>query len=119
MHTSVDASRAGDTRPSGAHTASTLHELALQNEKELRTLMGVKRKRGSRFESDDLHLPAVRDGDVLHEDPRRHCRWTPGKVIDFDGPKGTVLKHAHHLLLVRPTHKLAAVLPERSLSVDD
>src|SRR5262245_63746053 len=67
MHVLVDRSRAGDAGPSRAHPTSRLHELALEDEKKLRSLVPVQRQPGARLESYELHLPAVRDGDILHE----------------------------------------------------
>jgi hypothetical protein len=52
--------------------------LPLQNEQEFGPLVGVSWKPCSRFNPHDLHLPTVRDRDVLYADPGRHCRWPPG-----------------------------------------
>src|SRR5687768_14170128 len=97
MDVPVDRSRAGDTRPSGAQTAPVLDELALQDEQELRTLVSMRWESRSRVEPDDLHLPAVGDGDVPHEDPGRHRRWPPGQVIDLNRAERTARECAHGL----------------------
>jgi hypothetical protein len=67
----IEGSRASDTRPAGPQTASSLDEFAFENEYELWTLVAVDRKSRARLEADDLHLPSVGDGDILHEDAGR------------------------------------------------
>src|SRR4030095_5024135 len=82
MHVLVDRSRAGDAAPSRPDPPARLHELALEDEQELGALVPVDRKPGARLEAYELHLPAVRDRDVLHETSRRPGRRPPGEGGD-------------------------------------
>src|SRR4030095_7540664 len=93
MHVLVDRSRAGDAGPSRADPTARLHELALEDEQELGALVPVDRKPGARLEAYELHLPAVRDRDVLHEPSRRHGRRPPGVVGDVHRQDRITLGH--------------------------
>src|SRR5262245_38131141 len=84
VHVAIDRARAGHARPAGAHPASRLHELALQDEQELGIVVRVNRSPRAGLEPDDLHLPPVGDRDVLDEDSGRHRRLAPGHVVDVD-----------------------------------
>src|SRR4029450_6544208 len=89
----ADRPRAGAAAPSRADPTARLHELALEDEQDLGALVPVDRKPGARLEAYELHLPAVRDRDVLHEHSRRHGRRPPGEVGDVHRQDRITLGH--------------------------
>src|SRR5437867_2920216 len=112
-HILVDASRASDSRPSGSESSARLDELTLEDEDELRALVGMSRKPRSRLASHDLHLPAVRRRDVLHEHTRREGGWPPWKVAGVYAAHGAAVNPVHRPRLSSPSpSRPALVHPE-------
>jgi len=99
MHIFVDASCAGDTRPSAAQSSPRLDELTFEDEHKLWKLMGVNREPCSWLESNDPHLPAICLRDVLHEHTRSERRRPPREVRRVRTRQGTAFKPAHRLRL--------------------
>src|SRR5215510_8473853 len=108
MHVLINAPCACDTGPSGPQSSTSLDEFTFEDEKKLGSLVCMNREPSSWLESYDLHLPAVRRCDILHEHARGERRRPPGNVSGVYTRQRTAFKSHYPLLLAAQRARSAA-----------